>query len=162
MLRRSTAALPTLAGVTATPAGATPALVPAADREVVFTADGTTVYGTLHVPEHRPLFEAFQGSGARFVSSDDAVYPPDTAAALRPGTKVLLRCGTNDAQVPCATTNALTNALTTALTTALRHGHAGGPGRVTLPGVDHLLHDTAHPNTLAPPVLDALHRFARH
>ncbi|MFG2955048.1 alpha/beta hydrolase family protein [Streptomyces sp. NPDC048291] len=342
MLRHLTAALMALAVVTATPAGATPALVPAADREVVFTADGTTVYGTLHVPEHRPgqrlpaalllpgsgptdrdgnqppgstpdtlaqladaldgdgiatlrfdkygtgrtglgayrdhpeeldypafvrqaraayeslrdqpetdprallvvghsegamtalllggtarprpaglallqpqairlldlvalqleaqvaeatrqgqftpeqqrtvnaaiaaaitslrehrpvdttdlplaiarLFEAFQGSSARFVSSDDAVYPPDTAAALRPGTKVLLTCGTNDAQVPCATTNALT--------TALRHGHAGGPGRVTLPGVDHLLHDTAHPNTLAPPVLDALHRFARH
>ena len=85
--------------------------------------------------------------------SDDAVYPPDTAAALRPGTKVLLTCGTNDAQVPCVTTNALT--------TALRHAHAGGPDRVALPGVDHLLHDADHPNTLAPPVLDALRRFAR-
>ncbi|MFJ9248223.1 alpha/beta hydrolase [Streptomyces sp. NPDC101776] len=116
--------------------------------------------------EHRPvdatdlpaaiarLFEAFQGPNARFVLSDDAVYPPDTAAALRPGTKVLLTCGTNDAQVPCITTNALT--------TALRHAHAGGPGRVTLPGVDHLLHDADHPDTLAPPVLDALRRFARH
>ncbi|NEA97645.1 alpha/beta fold hydrolase [Streptomyces sp. SID13726] len=116
--------------------------------------------------EHRPvdttdlpaaiarLFEAFQGPNARFVLSDDAVYPPDTAAALRPGTKVLLTCGTNDAQVPCVTTNALT--------TALRHAHAGGPGRVTLPGVDHLLHDADHPDTLAPPALDALRRFARH
>lgn len=116
--------------------------------------------------EHRPvettdlpaaiaqLFEAFQGPNARFVESDDAVYPPDTAAALRPGTKVLLTCGTNDAQVPCVTTNALM--------TALRHAHAGGPGRVALPGVDHLLHDADHPNTLAPPILDALHRFARH
>ncbi|EGX58345.1 secreted protein [Streptomyces zinciresistens K42] len=100
------------------------------------------------------LFEAFQGPNARFVLSDDAVHPPDTAAALRPGTKVLLTCGTNDAQVPCVTTNALT--------AALRHAHAGGPGRVTLPGVDHLLHDADHPDTLAPPVLDALHRFARH
>ncbi|MEU1299915.1 alpha/beta hydrolase family protein [Streptomyces shenzhenensis] len=99
------------------------------------------------------LFEAFQGPNARFVESDDAVYPPDTAAALRPGTKVLLTCGTDDAQVPCDTTNALK--------TALRHAHAGGPGRVVLPGVDHLMHDTDHPNTLAPPVLDALHRFAR-
>ncbi|MET9357052.1 alpha/beta hydrolase [Streptomyces sp. NPDC006617] len=98
------------------------------------------------------LFEAFQGPNARFVLSDDAVYPPDTAAALRPGTKVLLTCGTNDAQVPCATTNSLT--------AALRHAHAGAPGRVTLPGVDHLLHDADHPNTLAPSVLDALHRFA--
>ncbi|MFC9653709.1 alpha/beta hydrolase [Streptomyces sp. NPDC056937] len=100
------------------------------------------------------LFEAFQGPNARFVESDDAVYPPDTAAALRPGTNVLLTCGTSDAQVPCATTNALT--------TALRHAHAGGPGRVTLPAVDHLMHDPDHPNTLAPPVLDALHRLARH
>ncbi|MFD5537417.1 alpha/beta hydrolase [Streptomyces sp. NPDC127079] len=342
MLRHLTAALLALAVVTATPAEATPALVPAADREVVFAADGTTVYGTLHVPEHRPgkrlraalllpgsgptdrdgnqppgftpdtlaqladalggdgiatlrfdkyatgrtglgayrdhpeeldypafvrqaqaayeslrdqpetdprallvvghsegamtalllggtarprpaglallqpqairlldvvalqlkaqvaeatrqgqftpeqqrtidaaidaaitslrahrpvdttdlpsaiaqLFEAFQGVNARFVSSDDAVYPPDTAATLRPVTRVLLTCGTNDVQVPCFTT--------TALTTALRHRHAGGPGRVTLPGVDHLLHDTDHPNTLAPPVLDALRRFAGH
>ncbi|WP_103503904.1 MULTISPECIES: S9 family peptidase [unclassified Streptomyces] len=100
------------------------------------------------------LFEAFQGPNARFVESDDAVYPPDTAAALRPGTKVLLTCGTNDSQIPCSTTDALT--------TALRHAHAGKPGRVVLPGVDHLLHDADHPDTLAPSVLDALRRFARH
>lgn len=128
--------------------------------------DTATDAAVTSLREHRPvdttdlppavaqLFEAFQGPNARFVLSDDAVYPPDTAAALRPGTKVLLTCGTNDAQVPCVTTNALT--------TALRHAHAGGPGRVTLPGVDHLLHDADHPDTLAPPVLDALRRFARH
>ncbi|MFD0647373.1 alpha/beta fold hydrolase [Streptomyces malaysiensis subsp. malaysiensis] len=122
--------------------------------------------GVTSLREHRPvdttdlpaaiaqLFEAFQGPNARFVLSDDAVYPPDTAAALRPGTKVLLTCGTNDAQVPCVTTNALT--------AALHHAHAGGPVRVTLPKVDHLLHDADHPNTLAPPVLDTLRRFARH
>lgn len=104
-------------------------------------------------PAVAQLFEAFQGPNARFVLSDDAVYPPDTAAALRPGTKVLLTCGTNDAQVPCATT--------TALTTALRHAHTGGPGRVPLRGVDHLLHDADHPDTLAPPVRDALHRLTR-
>ncbi|MFM9449363.1 serine aminopeptidase domain-containing protein [Streptomyces acidiscabies] len=99
------------------------------------------------------LFEAFQGPSARFVRSDDAIHPPDTAAALRPGTRVLLTCGTNDAQVPCTTTDALT--------TALRHARAARPGRVTLPGVDHLLHDTTHPDTLAPPVLDALRRLTR-
>ncbi|MEU5698673.1 hypothetical protein [Streptomyces aurantiacus] len=38
------------------------------------------------------------------------------------------------------------------LTTALRHAHAGGPGRVTLPGVDHLLHD-ADQDVLRLPVL---------
>lgn len=114
--------------------------------------------------EHRPvdptdlppavaqLFEAFQGPNGRFVDSDDAVYPPDTAAALRPGTRVLLTCGTKDAQVPCGTTDALT--------AALHRAHAGGPGRVPLPGVDHLLHDADHPSTPAPAVLDALHRFA--
>ncbi|MEW1780101.1 alpha/beta hydrolase [Streptomyces sp. NPDC086777] len=100
------------------------------------------------------LFEAFQGPNARFVRSDDAVYPPDTTDALRPGTKILLTCGTSDTQVPCVTTNALT--------TALRHARTGGPGRVALPGVDHLMHDVDHPDTLAPPVLDALRRFARH
>jgi hypothetical protein len=104
-------------------------------------------------PAIAQLFEAFQGTNARFVESDDAVHPADAAAALRPGTKVLLTCGANDAQVPCATTNALTD--------ALRHAHAGGPGRVILPRVDHLMHDPDHPNTLAPPVLDALHRLAR-
>ncbi|WP_329060636.1 alpha/beta hydrolase [Streptomyces sp. NBC_01429] len=115
------------------------------------------------VREHRPvdttdlppsiaqLFEAFQGVSGRFVNSDDAVYPPDTAAALRPGTRVLLTCGTHDPQVPCATTDALT--------AALRRAHVGGPGRVTLPGVDHLLHDTDHPDAFAPAVLDALDRF---
>ncbi|MEU0132752.1 alpha/beta hydrolase [Streptomyces sp. NPDC006296] len=105
------------------------------------------------LPAIARLFEAFQGPSARFVMSDDAVHPPDTAAALRPGTDVLLTCGTNDAQVPCGTTDALT--------AALRRAHAGGPGRVTLPGVDHLLHDAGHPDTIAPPVLDALRRFAR-
>ncbi|MDX2967298.1 alpha/beta hydrolase [Streptomyces acidiscabies] len=97
------------------------------------------------------LFEAFQGPSARFIQTDDAINPPDTAAALRPETRVLLTCGTNDAQIPCTTTNALT--------TALRQAQTTGPGRVPLPGVDHLLHDTTHPNTLAPPVLAALHRL---
>ncbi|WP_086668828.1 alpha/beta hydrolase [Lentzea kentuckyensis] len=114
--------------------------------------------------EHRPvdttdlpsaiaqLFTALQGQSSRFVHSDDAIYPPATAVALRQGTRVLLTCGTNDAQVPCATTDALT--------AALRRAHVGEPGRVPLLGVDHLLHDADHPNTPALAVLDALHRFA--
>ncbi|MFC9428838.1 alpha/beta hydrolase [Streptomyces sp. NPDC056987] len=102
-------------------------------------------------PAVAQLFEAFQGPSALFVESDDAVYPPDTVAALRPGTRVLLTCGTDDVQVPCSTTNALT--------TALRRAHVEGPGRVPLPGVDHLMHDADHPDTLAPAALDALRRF---
>ena len=104
-------------------------------------------------PAVAQLFKAFQGTSSRFVDSDDAVYPPATAAALRPGTRVLLTCGTNDTQVPCATTDALT--------AALPRAHAGGPGRVPLSGVDHLLHDADHPATLAPAALDALHRFTQ-
>lgn len=53
MFRHLAAAVMALAVVTATPAAATPGLVPAADREVVFTADGTTVYGTLHATTSR-------------------------------------------------------------------------------------------------------------
>ena len=128
------------------------------------TIDAAVDAAVTALREHRPvdttglppavaqLFEAFQGPNGRFVESDDAVYPPATAAALRPGTRVLLTCGTNDAQVPCATTDALT--------LALRRAHVSGPGRVPLSGVDHLLHDAGHSDTLAPAVLDALHRFA--
>jgi hypothetical protein len=47
------------------------------------------------------------------------------------------------------------------LTAALHRAHAGGPGRVPLAGVDHLLHDADHPDTPAPAVLAALHRFAQ-
>ncbi|WP_275695754.1 alpha/beta hydrolase [Streptomyces noursei] len=40
------------AGASAAPRAA--ALVPAQDREVQFTVDGTTAHGTVHVPAHRP------------------------------------------------------------------------------------------------------------
>ncbi|MEU3035511.1 alpha/beta hydrolase family protein [Streptomyces griseoaurantiacus] len=136
-------------------------LTPDEQRTIV-----TAVHGAVtSLRAHRPvdtadlppavarLFEAFQGPDARFVESDDAVYPPDAAAALRPGITVLLTCGTDDAQVPCATTDALTR--------ALHRARASGPGRVTLPGVDHLLHDRGHPDRLAPSVRDALRRFTR-
>ncbi|WP_208298065.1 alpha/beta fold hydrolase [Actinophytocola oryzae] len=115
------------------------------------TIDTATDAAVTALREHRPidttdlppalaqLFTAFQGQSSRFVDSDDDVYPPDTAATLRPGTSVLLTCGTNDVQVPCATTDALT--------VALGRAHVGRPGRIPLPGVDHLLHDTNHPNT---------------
>lgn len=102
-------------------------------------------------PALAQLFQALQGPSRRFVDSDDAVTPADAARRLRPGTKVLLTCGTNDPQIPCDTTDALT--------TALRRAHTTGPGRVVLTNVDHNLRDTAHPDTLAPSVLVALHAF---
>jgi pimeloyl-ACP methyl ester carboxylesterase len=129
------------------------AVIAAVEAAVASLREGRPVDTTDLPPPVAQLFEAFQGPNARFVKSDDAVYPPDTTVALRPGTEVLRTCGTNDAQVPCVTTNALT--------TALRHAHTGGPGRVVLPGVDHLMQDVDHPNTLASPVLDALRRSAR-
>ncbi|AZS84975.1 alpha/beta hydrolase [Streptomyces griseoviridis] len=125
----------------------------AVDDAVTALRENRPVDTTDLPPPVARLFEAFQGPNARFVRSDDAVHPPDTAAALRPATKVLLTCGTNDAQVPCATTDALT--------AALRRARTGGPARVALPGVDHLLHDAGHQATLAPPALDALRRFTR-
>src|SRR5581483_7502169 len=38
----------------ATAASAQPTLIPAADHQLSFTQDGTTAYGTLHIPAHRP------------------------------------------------------------------------------------------------------------
>ncbi|WP_372453609.1 hypothetical protein, partial [Acrocarpospora catenulata] len=97
------------------------------------------------------LFQSFQGPNQRFLESDDAIYPPDVARRLRPGTRVLLTCGTRDPQVPCAITDALTEALRRARTT--------GPGRVVLQGVDHNLRDAAHPDVLAAEALAALRTF---
>ncbi|MFD9737837.1 alpha/beta hydrolase family protein [Umezawaea sp. NPDC059074] len=126
----------------------------AVDAAVTALRERRPVDTTALPPAVARLFEAFEGPSSRFVLSSDAVYPPTAAADLRRGTRVLLTCGTDDPQVPCATTDALT--------TALHRAHVGGPGRVPLPGVGHLLHDTDHPTTLAPAVLDALHRFAGH
>ncbi|MFE3650935.1 serine aminopeptidase domain-containing protein [Streptomyces sp. NPDC057579] len=47
----ATGPVPGAAAAAAAPRAA--ALVPAVDREVRFTADGTTAYGTVHIPAHR-------------------------------------------------------------------------------------------------------------
>jgi len=122
----------------------------AIDAAVVSMRDRRPVDTTDMPAQLALLFRSLEGPNGRFVLSDDAIHPPDAAAALRPGTRVLLTCGSEDVQVPCATTDALS--------AALRHAR---PGRVVLPGVDHLLHDTGHPDTLAPSALDALRRFIR-
>ncbi|MCC9307774.1 alpha/beta hydrolase [Kitasatospora sp. RB6PN24] len=75
-------------GAPAADAAAPAALVPAADREVQFTVDGTTAYGTLHVPAHRAghhLAAALllPGSGPTDRNGDE---PP----ALVPGTLALI------------------------------------------------------------------------
>jgi alpha-beta hydrolase superfamily lysophospholipase len=64
------------------------ALVPAVDREVHFTADGTTAYGTLHIPAHRAgrrLAAALliPGSGPTDRNGDEPPdYTPHTLALM--------------------------------------------------------------------------------
>ncbi|WIX78810.1 alpha/beta fold hydrolase [Amycolatopsis carbonis] len=89
----------------------------------------------------------FSPGNVKFVRSDDAVYPPSVA---RPGTRVLLTCGTSDTQVPCRTTPPLAVALR------------------TLPRplpVDHFQHAPGTPvndQVLAPSVVTALRTFLEH
>ncbi|WP_436535821.1 hypothetical protein [Actinoplanes sp. HUAS TT8] len=98
------------------------------------------------------LLQALQSpANARFVLTDDAVVPAVVARRVPTGTDVLVTCGSADIQVPCATTDAVT--------AALRAARTSGPGRVVLAGVDHLQHDPAHPDTLAPALQQALRRW---
>ncbi|QQQ73893.1 alpha/beta fold hydrolase [Saccharothrix sp. 6-C] len=73
-----TAVLTTTALLVPTAAEATPRPVPALDREVVFTVEGTKTYGTLHVPAHRrgqrlPAALLLPGSGP---TDRDGNQPP--------------------------------------------------------------------------------------
>ncbi len=98
----------------------------------------------------------FSAANANYVRSDDAIFPPDVARQLRPGTRVMVTCGTADTNVPCSTTPALLS--------ALRAAHARGQGLVVLPGLDHELHpagDSVNDQILAPAAIDALTSFAR-
>ena len=93
---------------------------------------------------------------ARYVRSDDAVYPPSVAAGLASATRVLVTDGTMDTNVPVSTIKPLVSALTAAGTT--------GPGLRVLDGVNHLLHlpgisDNAQ--VLAPSAVTALRDWAQ-
>ena len=93
---------------------------------------------------------------ARYVRSDDAVYPPSVAARLPRGTRVLVTDGTADTNVPVSTIKPLVSALTAA--------GASGPGLRVLEGVNHFLHlPGASDNTqfLAPSAVAALREWAR-
>ncbi|MEU9125153.1 alpha/beta hydrolase [Streptomyces sp. NPDC048506] len=93
---------------------------------------------------------------ARFVRSDDAIYPPSVARGIAHGTRTLVTCGTADTNVPCRTTPPLLSALAAARTT--------GPGLRVLPGLDHLLHPAGTPaddRVIAPAAQRALHEFVR-
>ncbi|GAA3439916.1 alpha/beta fold hydrolase [Kutzneria kofuensis] len=93
---------------------------------------------------------------SRFIHSVDAIYPPDVARRIGPGTRVMVTCGTADTQVPCWTTSPLLRALSAA--------HATGPGLRVLPEVDHFLHPAGTPvddQILAESARLALHEFLR-
>ncbi|WP_103349470.1 serine aminopeptidase domain-containing protein [Amycolatopsis sp. CA-128772] len=103
------------------------------------------------LPSIAELFRTLDAQSA-FLRSDDAIYPPDVARRVRPGTRVLVTCGTADPNVPCGTLPPLLKAL-------------HGPRLATLPGIDHLLHPAGSPTDgqpLAPPFLAALHQWAKH
>lgn len=92
---------------------------------------------------------------ARYVRSDDAVYPPSVAARLASGTRVLITDGTADTNVPVSTIKPLASALTAA--------GATGPGLRVLDGVNHLLHLPGVPDDtqiLAPSAVAALRDWA--
>ncbi len=88
-----------------------------------------------------------------FVRSDNAVYPPDVAARLPHGTRVLVTEGTDDLNVPPSTITPLVRALAAAGTT--------GPGLRLLSGVNHLLRSPGNNQVLAPSVVAALQAWAR-
>jgi pimeloyl-ACP methyl ester carboxylesterase len=103
------------------------------------------------LPSIAALFQLLQ-SQADFLRGDDAIYPPDVARRVPPGTHVLVTCGTADANVPCSTTPPLLKAL---------HGEH----LAVLDGIDHFFHPAGSPVTdqpLAPALLAALHHWTTH
>ena len=95
--------------------------------------------------------ELLSPANARYVHSDDAVYPPSVATRLARGTRVLVTEGTADTNVPVATIKPLASALTAA--------GASGPGLRMLVGLDHFLHPPGVPAStqeLAPSAVAAL------
>ncbi|MET9229922.1 alpha/beta hydrolase [Lentzea sp. NPDC003310] len=89
-------------------------------------------------PALAALFQALAGPSRRFVTSVDAVSPPDVARRLPP-MPVLLTCGELDPQVPCAMTDELASVT----------GH-----RVVLPGAGHAM--TTADGTFSPVLIRSL------
>jgi hypothetical protein len=100
--------------------------------------------------------ELLTPANARYVRSDDAIYPPAVAARLPSGTRVLVTDGTQDTNVPLSTIKPLVSALSAAGTS--------GPGLQVLTGVNHLLHlpgVPANAQALAPSAVVALRAWAQ-
>ncbi|GLY47766.1 alpha/beta hydrolase [Lentzea sp. NBRC 102530] len=95
----------------------------AIDVAVADLRGGRPVDTTAMPPALAALFGSLAGPSRRFVTSLDAVFPPDVARRLPP-MPVLLTCGELDPQVPCQATDQLASVV----------GH-----RVVLPGVGHAM-----------------------
>jgi uncharacterized protein len=109
------------------------------------------------LPQIAALFTQalFSPANARYVRSDDAIFPPAVAARLPSGTRVLVTCGTADSQVTCSTIPALLAALARAQTAA--------PGLRVLQGLDHFLHPVGAPvndPVIAPAAVAVIREFA--
>ncbi|MFB6893807.1 alpha/beta hydrolase [Kitasatospora sp. NPDC056327] len=112
--------------------------------------------GGIVAPVAAVLEAVFGPLNARYTRTHDAVDPQVAARRTAPGTRVTVTCGTEDANVPCATTPPLLAGLAAARVT--------GPGLRVLPGVDHLLHPAGTPvgdRVLAPAAVAALRDFVR-
>jgi uncharacterized protein len=98
--------------------------------------------------------ELLSTPNARYVRSDDAVYPPSVAAKLPRATRILVTDGTTDTNVPLSTIKPLVSAL----------AGTSGPGLRVLTGVDHLLHGPGvaeNDQVLAPSAVTALQAWAQ-
>lgn len=95
----------------------------AVDAAVADLRGGRAVDTTAMPTPLAALFGSLAGPNRRFVTTDDAVFPPDVARGL-PRMPVLLTCGELDPQVPCHMTDQLASVV----------GH-----RVVLPGAGHAM-----------------------
>jgi pimeloyl-ACP methyl ester carboxylesterase len=102
------------------------------------------------LPSIAQLFQLLLAQGD-YLRTDDNIYPPDVARAVPAGTRVLVTCGTADANVPCDTTPPLLK--------ALRGEHLS-----VLDGIDHFFHPAGSPiddQPLAPALVQALRHWDR-
>jgi uncharacterized protein len=100
--------------------------------------------------------EILTPANARYERSNDEIYPPDLAAKIKSGTRVLVTSGTRDPNVPPRTTGPLVQALKEAGTT--------GPGLTLLQGTNHDMHLPGQPDSspvLAPAAVAAIQQWAQ-
>ena len=100
--------------------------------------------------------ELLTPGNAKVARTDDEVSPPEAAAKVASGTRVLVTDGTADTNIPVSTITPLAQALTGA--------GATGPGLKVLSGINHDLHLTGTPDNdpiLAASVIAALKAWAQ-